>query len=1443
MQLLFEEYLCYVIYAAIKLQCLFPFVDYKRLNTPSPKEKGDDFPENNESQQNGPYLWDACAETLQRLLEQYMSDAKSLSSIKEILLQSSTLQRKANEEKEKTRGHVASQVPPPPLLHRPAKRFLEKSHVVDTTPETKRPRQENNSNCVEDNLSRFLSKEKTDFREEMFEKTRSLGSSFKQLRPPPPLLKQGAIDKNGQDPRRPSPQDHYKFTKLGYIRDIEWNVPGDSRVCPKSTSPLEGKTRTSGLSQDSEQAHTVKAKQHMSHLSPESKPEPLPRQIEGDCKSSCGGFAFDHTAMPKIVAVHSISKRAEDVDEWELNKAFISKVKAQQNRTTTPEKGGQNFSETAHAQTKTAPKTTHESSVQETHDHEEENKSTVENDGTAAPGGVSFERYVLYHLLSKFQGNVEQVKRVLKQNLLQEWLSYCQGNVDPRQQTFHGVNFYELRKFYEIWCQLQKNPTPNEPQGNNMQAIWNAQNLELNRAQMGSDANSLQNQSGGLQNSQSTPNSQVFQAAISRPSQRNDSSLNLKVFQTTATSSRTPSNFQEQVHSGVVGGTMIDNKQTGSFFPQSSSYQSSPQTRSVKHFPAFNGDKLTLKPDMCQESSVIKRISRDQVQTDEFRPLQERITRNHYEASDRMHSQSKIVVQEQERADGTNISSVTLLHISKTNSKPSSLATTCQKSICANLKGKFVQSQHHLKQAKDSELRSKDVVRGQETKGNYLWRFKGGKLISDSMPSINDEEPIPEVDLLNAISGQRKITEEKQSWSATKGTFTSGEKSYQNVSAPTLRLQSNQSCQLQKSQIDSWTLHQQHKKVCGAAASGKPCYCILEPMGGTQSVQTGINPIQCLQQLLKRADKSSSETSRPTSIQGQSSKVKVQDCRSVLTSYTVEAKQKCYPGFSATSNAQGTQQCHADLQKQATQPDTVLVTQQVHTQLDNVNQEGDTQPPQTCLTNSTDTQASEQGYTIRKTFSETKANEYCNASQESHGNVQVKQQSNADLNNSSGRQGYQQSYSNHQTYRNGQANQKFHSEINAPEKRSYTTFDSSSNSPSTKTSFSGLYCTRSEETNQQSSSPLKISSNALGTQQSDTELSTRDSQGSSISSEIVRFTQPSRKSSIGLRIVSDAQKKQLSSKSLFVSQNADKNQQCSTNLKSLLSGLANQKSNTNIRISPNGQINEQSSPAFHVARNPQESRQSNTGIKTIVSTNSNPSKAEPTVLNSAQQSRQFNPNFCIPRKIQPPNQRSNVTHSTQSNQKCTPSFHVSRKGQSFQQPALSVSRDTQAKQQSISSVKALPLGSNSDKCNTSFRVSEPSKKTVVRIVPKVDKTPAKSPQSTLFTKTTGQRTSLAKSKTPPFVVKSEKGKEKQCTFSASVVPKQPSIPLQQLAKKVIETRQRYEMEKIPWKKKILKSLEGVLMKRLRKIERDSGQKADLEGAENSVTKVNISNKK
>lgn len=51
------------------------------------------------------------------------------------------------------------------------------------------------------------------------------------------------------------------------------------------------------------------------------------------------------------------------------------------------------------------------------------------------------------------------------------------------------------------------------------------------------------------------------------------------------------------------------------------------------------------------------------------------------------------------------------------------------------------------------------------------------------------------------------------------------------------------------------------------------------------------------------------------------------------------------------------------------------------------------------------------------------------------------------------------------------------------------------------------------------------------------------------------------------------------------------------------------------------------------------------------------------------------------------------------------------------------------------------------------------------------------------------------------------------------------------------------MESIPWKKKILKSLEGVLMKRLRKIEKETGEQADLGGRKGFETEASTTEQK
>ena len=346
-----------------------------------------------------------------------MNDPNSLSSFKQIMLAQSTLQTSISDGTENSKEQVTCETPPP-LLHRPFKRFLVQSDADDSSPETKRLRQDNG-----ENYSPSLFKNCSNFQEEMFGKYRSIGSSSKQLRPPPPLMKQTGVESNGLEHYRRSPQDHFIFTK---------------EMC----KPNAEKNNTIHNGHGSKEISVELS----STFSPALKVDPAPREIEGDCMSSHGGYAFDHTSMPKIVAVHSISKKGEDTDEWERNKAFIAKVKGSH------AKSGRNNSQMV----RSASEQIKRLAAQAASNDKDIQPPTVANERKTASEHVSFERYVLYHLLSKYQGNVDKVQHILKQNLLQEWLSYCQGNADPRLQTFSGINVYELRKLYEIWSHLQR---------------------------------------------------------------------------------------------------------------------------------------------------------------------------------------------------------------------------------------------------------------------------------------------------------------------------------------------------------------------------------------------------------------------------------------------------------------------------------------------------------------------------------------------------------------------------------------------------------------------------------------------------------------------------------------------------------------------------------------------------------------------------------------------------------------------------------------------------------------------------------------------------------------------------------------------------------------------------------------------------------------------------
>ena len=62
--------------------------------------------------------------------------------------------------------------------------------------------------------------------------------------------------------------------------------------------------------------------------------------------------------------------------------------------------------------------------------------------------------------------------------------------------------------------------------------------------------------------------------------------------------------------------------------------------------------------------------------------------------------------------------------------------------------------------------------------------------------------------------------------------------------------------------------------------------------------------------------------------------------------------------------------------------------------------------------------------------------------------------------------------------------------------------------------------------------------------------------------------------------------------------------------------------------------------------------------------------------------------------------------------------------------------------------------------------------------------------------------------------------------------KKPTVP--ELSKKILITRERIKKETIPWKKKLLYSLEAILTKRLRKTEKETGVKASISFEEGKV---------
>ena len=1230
------------------------------------------------------------------------------------MLAQSTLQTSISDGTENSKEQVTCETPPP-LLHRPFKRFLVQSDADASSPETKRLRQANG-----ENYSRLLLKNCSNFQEEMFEKYRSIGSSSKQLRPPPPLMKQAGVESNGLEHYKRSPQDHFIFTK-------------------ETCKPNAGKNNTIHNGHGSK-AISVELS---STFSQALKVDPAPREIEGDCMSSHGGYAFDHTSMPKIVAVHSISKKGEDIDEWERNKAFIAKVKGSQAKT------GRNNSQMV----RSASEQIKRLAAQAASNDKDIQPPTVANERKKALEHVSFERYVLYHLLSKYQGNVDKVQHILKQNLLQEWLSYCQGNADPRLQTFSGINVYELRKLYEIWSHLQRTK---QPTGSHVHTNSKAQ--KSSGLQRQDNLVFAQNQRVGFSHSQSPGDLQQFEAAFAMQRQKNENPQNTSIH-----SARDPSKFEQHNTNEVIAGAQMEscsnenssakiqekysvlsqnslrgtlrrNSSSSPVVPNlyqnenttrtvySSTYKATPQPSPLRHFSFLNKEKQatfssTLKS--YQGNSIIKpAVTKDvpgrlsnQVGAGAFWHNEKHVNMNLLEASQKRLSNS--LLQEQERVKRTNTASLTLLQISQEASTPNQNKllpsgkqppTLLVKASRSNVLGKVnqgsVQSHHPSNEVCQLRTNITDAVRSQETKANYLWRFKGGKLISDS---IDNGETTAEVDI------RQKIAE-------------------------------YYSCNIQISQTDFEILDQEHKKVCGAAANGQRCYCILGPKGNLQNTNEKTNPIQGDQNSIKKAEQDSALRALLLQSQGSNMDSKALSNASINPSTPLHSH-----------HTQGSKKVHEGLIERCVQPCTVLQHSPKGRASVDLKVAEDTQKNRVDLTNSFNTP---QTYAIQKALGNTKfSNE--NAAP--------------------------RSIDRHYVNWNGETHKTV---PNFQDKHSYNSFHSSQEFQLSSPGFSPCNEAKGQAYHRQELQSLNaglMNSSAV-----------QESQPCSTSGQI---TQRNLASSVfNHRLSPYTQRIQSSRASPIVSpQNSQENQLAETCLKKQYSVLQTPLPSNTQPTSPDAQKKQQFlNPQKFVALDINTKQESEVKCS-FTAHNEQHSSASPHCLHSNRAKQLSNPSFHV---------SSSPVRTQQSFNRCnTPStVHTSRQG------------------------------------NTNVKISQssqPSVPSVIRIAPKVNKTtiPNEQPASTLnssLPRTSANKAGLLTVAKFEKSKESEKTKEKQSSFHTPLSPRKPQYnSLHQLAKKIAETRERFQMENIPWKKKILKSLEGVLMKKLKKIEKETGEEADL----------------
>ena len=1382
----------------MKLVTIFiPFTGYNRLSSPSTVHSGLHLGSNTSSPKRAfldkklvdPPPWAACAKTLQRLLEQYIDDRNSIQSLTKNTLTGCSLQSMVNGTERKNIDQMTARTPtPPPLLHRPPKRFTEQNQEADITQEPKRPRLQNHRCEDKTKHPRSLLQDKADFRQEMFEKTKSLGNT---LRPPPPLLKQDTMDKMVPDLYRTYSQVNLAASMQGQTQGINWKVSTRNNDFSKCGFPVES-SNASG--RDSEQEDNVGTKKLLSDISPENKSEPVPREITGDTSTSCGGYAFDHTSMPKIIAVHSISKRAEDMDEWERNKAFIHSVKAQQNKQRILEGERKIHVPTTLAKTISSLKTSQESALQYNRGNEEENFLQAVNGNGVAQEEISFERYVLYHLLSKYQGNVEHVRHVLKQNMVQEWLSYCQGNVQPKLQTLSGVSLCEIRKLYEMWCQLRRNGKTNESDENKAQIISDTESMMTsNYTKRIFDSNTAaKNHSNLPLSTQRSENHKLYQEARLSSNQgnwstRNISSLDDRIPRKSVNSTTIPSNFQGE-YKAVSVETVKGNQQTGRSLSQLTTHQSSPESRPLDHVTNVEGKIVPLNFDTKKGSSKIQQLpgalcmSREQVSGQVLGPTREQILREYSEASEGMRHQSSILVQEQERADGTNTASVTLVQICQTNTKLTPFSTECERNASTDLERQFFQAEYQSKNNHLESLRN-DNARSNDVKGNYLWRFKDGKLISDSMPCISNGKVIRELDVQKIISGQNKITETKQTSMKSKlGSSAFEPQSDGKASTLTSKLPNEWNCKIDICQSANGiqTVRQEHNKACGAAACGKPCFCVLKTRVGRQGLQS--------QQSLQRFHNKPRDKSNQDLAHG------------------AQSEKQNFSGLKLTRNEQDTQMCYVRLNEQGIKPPAGLETSseakghEVVTNRAIVSHEQETGLLNVSHKNSSIAKSNQHIltdnsnliYNVRQADTAAFAKTHIPSRNSGNFNdsAQAHQPSNEDiLSKSSSKSNIRPSPGTQITYNSGI--------VKAIKSPPHSSSKISSSIRNIRPSFSVLYNSDNKDANQESTFCLAVSSNTQ----------TRDFQESNESKEISYHAHPNQPSIKGLCFASKAEIVN-SSETVNVSPKLKSSQIPNIELNS------ENLQRDQLHIQTLSPLQETSQPvSISLVSNKETETQPNACTKQTDSAFTSPSikgemnQSSYTVVSAQEHSRKEDQNSSTNLKTLLPIQPVKQPFSSP----------VLNKRHYFQSTPPTVSDRCDGKEQKQTN----SMTKEAKKSYASIHILQPQS-TLVRIAPKAD----------LVLKTWSKPISSsdcspdsAKLKTSPLV-KSEMIKE--TSRSSTPLPaKKPRTSLLQLAKKVSETRQRYSLENIPWKKKILKSLEGVLMKRLRKLEKDTGLKADL----------------